>query len=78
MNKNTNIIKPNLRYRPYMIDEVVRIVNPKQRDLYVKHEVYPIDIYPSVDREGKDVTVYIFLKSETQDLYQKWLEHTLE
>lgn len=78
MDNTINIIKPNLRYRPYTIDEVVRIVNPKQRDLYVKYEVYPIDIYPSVDKDGKDITVYIFLKEETQDLYQKWCKHTLE
>lgn len=77
MNKKDYIIKPNLKYRPYMIDEVVRIVNPKQRDLYVKHEVYPIDIYPSVDKDGKDITVYIFLKEETQNLYQKWCDRTL-
>ena len=78
MNKKDNIIQPNLRYRPYMADEVIRIVNPKQRDLYIKHNVYPVDIYPSVDKDGKDITVYIFLKEETQDLYQKWLDHTLE
>ena len=78
MNKKDNIIQPNLRYRPYIADEVIRIVNPKQRDLYIKHNVYPIDIYPSVDKDGKDITVYIFLKEEAQNLYQKWLDHTLE
>mgnify|MGYP004576934491 CR=1 FL=1 len=78
MNKNKDIINPNLKYRPYMVDEIIRIVNPKQRDLYIKHNVYPIDIYPSVDKDGKDIIVNIFLKEETQDLYQKWLDHTLE
>ena len=78
MNKNKDIINPNLKYRPYTIDEIIRIVNPKQRDLDMKHNVYPIDIYPSVDKNGKDITVYIFLKEDTKDLYQKWLDHTLE
>ena len=78
MNKNKDIINPNLKYRPYTIDEIIRIVNPKQRDLYIKHNVYPIDIYSSVDKDGKDIIVNIFLKEDTQDLYQKWLEHTLE
>lgn len=34
----------NLKPRLYNTHEVVRIVNPKQRDLYIKHRVYPIDI----------------------------------
>ena len=68
----------NLKPRPYNTHEVVRIVNPKQRDLYIKHRVYPIDMYPSVNEEGKDIIVYIFLKEETKDLFQKWIDHTLE
>jgi hypothetical protein len=78
MDKKDNIIQPNLRYRPYTINEIVRIVNPKQRDLYIKHKAFPIDMYPSVDKEGNDVIVYIFLREETYELYQKWLDHTLE
>ena len=57
----------NLKPRLYNTHEVVRIVNQKQRDLYIKHRVYPIDII-----------VYIFLKEETKDLFQKWIDHTLE
>lgn len=76
--KKYDVDIPNLRFRPYMLNEVVRIVNPKQRDLYIKHEAYPIDIYPSIDKEGKNIIVYIFLREETQDLYQKWCDHTLE
>ena len=68
----------NLKPRSYNTHEVVRIVNPKQRDLYIKHRVFPIDMYPSVNEEGKDIIVYIFLKEETKDLFQKWIDHTLE
>ena len=68
----------NLKPRPYNTCEVVRIVNPKQRDLYIKHRVFPIDMYPSVNEEGKDIIVYIFLKEETKDLFQKCIDHTLE
>lgn len=68
----------NLKPRLYNTYEVVRIVNPKQRDLYIKHRVFPIDMYPSVNEEGKDIIVYIFLKEETKDLFQKWIDHTLE
>lgn len=71
------MIKTNLNVRDYSEKEVCRIVNPKQRDLYIKYRVFPIDIYPSVDMDGKDITVYIFLKEDTKDLYKKWLNHKL-
>jgi hypothetical protein len=71
------LIKSNLRARSYTEKEVCRIVNPKQRDLYIKHKVYPIDIYPSLNEKGEDIIVYIFLRKETKELYQKWLNHEL-
>lgn len=71
-------IEPNLRYRPYTEKEVCRIVNPKQRDLYIKHRVFPIDIYPSIDSNNNDINVYIFLKDETKELYQMWINRELK
>ena len=55
-----------------------RIVNEVQYKRYIKHRVFPIDMYPSIDENGKDIIVYIFLRDETQELYQKWLAHELE
>ena len=71
-------IQSNLHTRPYTEKEVCRIINPKQRDLYIKHRVFPIDIYPSVTDDGKDINVYIFLLEDTKEVYKKWLDHTLE
>lgn len=71
-------IESNLNPRTYRENEVVRVINSKQQRLYVKHHCYPIDIYVSQDQEGNDVVVYIFLKSETQELYRKWLNHELD
>ena len=71
-------IQLNLHSRPYTEKEVCRIINPKQRDLYIKHRVFPIDIYPSVTDDGKDINVYIFLLEDTKEVYKKWLDHTLE
>lgn len=71
-------IQSNLKPRPYTEKEVCRIVNPKQYNLYMKHRVFPIDIYPSIGSDQKDVIVYIFLIEETKELYNKWLNHTLE
>jgi hypothetical protein len=35
-------------------------------------------MYPSVTDDGKDIIVYIFLIEETKELFQQWLNHTLE
>lgn len=70
-------IESNLKPRPYTEKEVCRIVNPKQRDLYIKHRAFPIDIYPSINSEGKDIIVYIFLIEDTKDLYKDWLNREL-
>lgn len=72
------IIKTNLVTRNYTEKEVVRIVNPKQRDLYIKNRIFPIDIYPSIDRDGNDVIVYIFLRSDTKEVYKLWKNHELD
>lgn len=71
-------IEPNLKPRTYSEREVCRIVNDLQFKKYVKNRVYPIDMYPGISPEGKDIVVYIFLREETQDLYQKWLNHELD
>ena len=67
----------NLHPRPYYVNEVVRIVNPKQMRFYVSNGIYPIDMYVSEDDWDNQIVVYIFLREETQDLYQKWINHDL-
>ena len=71
-------IETHLHPRNYTRNEVYRIINPKQIRLYIKNNVYPIDMYASYDDKGNDVTVYVFLREETKDLYQAWLAHELE
>ena len=71
-------IETHLHPRNYTRNEVYRIINPKQIRLYIKNNVYPIDMYASYDDKGNDVTVYVFLREETKDLYQAWLENKLE
>lgn len=73
-----DIIETNLHPKNYYREEVCRIVNQKQMKLYVKNKVYPIDMYSSLDNDGNDIIVYIFLKEETKDLYQAWIAHELE
>ena len=71
-------IETHLYSRDYTQNEVYRIINPKQVRLYIKNNVYPIDMYSSYDDKGNDVVVYVFLREETRDLYQAWLAHELE
>ena len=72
-------IKSNLKPRDYTIREVVRIVNPKQQDLYMVNGIYPIDMYMSVDdKTDKPIRVMVFLRSETAKVYEKWKNYELE
>lgn len=64
--------------RDYLPHEVVRIVNPKQQLLYIKNNVYPIDIYTSIDdKTDNAILAMVFLKSDTTEIYQKWCNYDL-
>lgn len=71
-------IQTNLKPRDYNLNEIIRIINPKQCLLYIKSGVYPIDMYTSVDeRTNNAVLVMIFLKEETTEVYKKWCNYEL-
>lgn len=73
------IIKSNLTGLSYDTKDVVRIINPKQRDLYLLNGIMPKDIYISIDSETEDkILVYIFLKEDTREAYQKWRAYELK
>ena len=64
--------------KKYAIQDVVRILNPKQQLLYIKSGLYPLDLYVSIDdKTNKDVLVMLFSKKESYPLYQKWCDHEL-
>lgn len=63
----------NITNREYDTEECVPIVNKTQHDLYVKNNVYPIDMYYSIDR-----IVYIYRKKDTKELYAKWQKRELK
>lgn len=70
--------KSNISGNWYSLSDVVKIVDPKQQKLYVKHEVYPVDIYTTKDLySDNQILVMLFNKQETQDLYIKWKNHEL-
>jgi len=62
----------------YSLTDVVRIVDPKQQKLYIKHNAYPIDMYTTKDLYSNDeVLIMLFNKQETRELYIKWKNHEL-
>ena len=85
MNDNLNrlefdnrLVRTRLKPRNYYPKEVCRIVNPKQCLMYIKHGLFPIDMYASIDdKTGNDITVMIFDRQESYPLYQAWCNHEL-
>lgn len=62
----------------YSLHDVVRIVDPKQQKLYIKHNSYPVDMYITKDLYSNDeILIMLFNKEETKDLYIKWKNHEL-
>lgn len=73
------LIKSNLGDFLYNNKDVVRIFNPKQRDLYLMNGIMPKDIYVSIDNKTDEkILVYIFSKEETQEAYKKWRSYELK
>ena len=62
-----NLVKPTITGEPYDPIKCVRIADRYQMFLYVKHGVFPKDIYV----ENNNM-VMVFDKDETKELYEKW------
>lgn len=73
--KGMNQIKSRFAdVKPYYTQQnACRIVDPKQYRLYMKHGLYPIDMYYS-----GDIIVMVFDRKESYPLYKKWCDRTLE
>lgn len=73
-----DLIETHLKPRDYTATEVVRIVNPKQAKKYIQLGIYPIDMYVSyIDKTDTTAIVMIFLKEDTKEAYEKWLNYEL-
>lgn len=51
----------------------VKIVNQKQVFLYVRHKLQPIRLECGYDNK----LVYVFSRSQSEPLFEKWRNHTL-
>lgn len=69
----------NITGNPYSLKDVVRVIDPKQCRLYIKHSVYPIDMYTTTDIEtGDDKLVMLFSRKDSQPLYTLWKNRELK
>lgn len=73
--------------KPYYLKDVVRVEDQKQQKLYIKHDVYPIDMYTTSDiilddTTGeeilKDKLIMVFSRNESKNLYILWKRHELK
>lgn len=69
----------NISGKEYRLSDVVKIVDPKQQKLYVKNEVYPVDMFTTKDLySDNQILVMLFNKRDTRDLYEKWKNRELD
>lgn len=76
-----------LNGKPYHLSEVARVEDQKQQKLYIKHDVYPIDMYTTTDviideitgeETLKDKLIMVFSRNESKDLYILWKRRELK
>lgn len=71
--------KSNLTGNKYRLSDYVKIVDPKQQKLYIKHEVYPVEMFVTKDiKTEKEILVMLFSKEETKHLYTLYKNRELE
>ena len=76
-----------LNGKPYHLSEVARVEDQKQQKLYIKHDVYPIDMYTTTDviideitgeETLRDKLIMVFSRKESKDLYILWKRRELK
>ena len=76
-----------LNGKPYHLNDVARVEDQKQQKLYIKHDVYPIDMYTTSDTvldeiTGKEILkdklIMVFSRKESRDLYILWKRRELK
>lgn len=76
-----------LNGKPYCLKDVARVEDQKQQKLYIKHDVYPVDMYTTTDiiidentgkEVAKDKLIMVFLREESRPLYILWKNRELK
>lgn len=73
-----NKIESRFTSQDYYASEAIRILDPFQAALYWSNGVTPLDIFPSRNyKTNKALIVYVFRKTDTKDVFDKWCRHEL-
>ena len=73
--------------KPYHLKDVACVEDPKQQKLYIKHDVYPLDMYTTTDilidentgdEVVKDKLIMVFSREESKSLYILWKKRELK
>ena len=76
-----------LNGKPYYLKDVARVEDQKQQKLYIKHDVYPVDMYTTTDvlidestgeEVAKDKLIMVFSREESKSLYILWKNRELK
>ena len=76
-----------LNGKPYHLNDVARVEDQKQQKLYIKHDVYPIDMYTTTDviideitgeETLKDKLIMVFPRNKSKELYILWKRRELK
>ena len=76
-----------LNGKPYCLKDVARVEDQKQQKLYIKHDVYPVDMYTTTDisideNTGEELTkdklIMVFSREESKPLYILWKNRELK
>ena len=76
-----------LNGKPYYLKDVARVEDQKQQKLYIKHDVYPVDMYTTTDvlidentgeEVSKDKLIMVFSREESKSLYILWKNRELK
>lgn len=76
-----------LNGKPYYLKDVARVEDQKQQKLYIKHDVYPVDMYTTTDvlidentgeEVFKDKLIMVFSREESKPLYILWKNRELK
>ena len=71
----------------YYLKDVARVEDQKQQKLYIKHDVYPVDMYTTTDvvidentgeEVSKDKLIMVFSREESKPLYILWKNRELK
>jgi hypothetical protein len=64
--------------KKYNVFDCIKIFNLDQSIAYMNNGVMPVDIKIAKGRTDRPVLVFYFVKDETKDVYERWVNHELE